>query len=223
MSLGSSGRVPTKRMRPIGLPAQRLAGDDAVAAVGFAAGALEQVVEVVEAHRARLPPGRRELCALGDGQLLASHVGDVVFRDVVAERPHQLGHDHFGAGGHRAVAGRIELEEPALPGGVLDGESGRHAVALRRGDRPGARRRAAARVRSPGHVLGRQRVMAGAVGEPARVRHFVDGVDVLRPRRRAPCRAWSRGWWPCPPSGRARAASCPRHPRCRARPGWDRR
>ena len=88
-----------------------------------------------------LPPAGVNFAVGADDELIAAHVGDVVLRHVVAERPHQLRHGHFGAGRHPAVAGRIELQEPALAVGVLDGEARRHAVALRRGDRPRARAR----------------------------------------------------------------------------------
>ncbi len=165
------------------LALERLARDDSVRSVGLAIGALEQVVDVAEPHQPFVAAGRRELRAVADDELLAAHVGDVVLRHVVAERPHQLRDGHFGPGRHAAVARRIEFQEPALTRRVLDRESRRHAVALRRGDRPRAGRRAVARVGAAKHVLRRQRTMTGAVGEPARVGDLVHRVEVLRARR----------------------------------------
>ena len=177
--MGSSGRVPKKRIRPIGLPGSALAGHDAIRPVRLAVGALEQTVDVVQPHRTGAwRPAGVNFAPGADNELLAAHIGDVILRHVVAERPHQLRHRHFRAGRHRAVAGRVELQEPALSRCVLDREARRHAVALRRGDRPEARGRPVARVRTIGNVLERERTSASAVGEPARIRHFVDRVHV---------------------------------------------
>ena len=100
-----------------------------------------------------LPPAGVNFASSADDQLLAAQIGDVVLRHVVAERPHQLGDRHLGAGRHPAIARRVELEEPALTRRVLDGESRRHAVALRRAHRPRAGGRAVgacrARARCP--------------------------------------------------------------------------
>ena len=170
-----------KRMRPIGLPSSALLATTRYEPSGSRSARSSRLSMSPSRIGALVAAGRRELRAVADDELLAAHVRDVVLRHVVAERPHQLRHRHFGPGRHRAVARRIELQEPALAGRVLHREARRHAVALRRGDRP--------RARSPGRRSCRDRrhtssgvsgAMAGAVGEPARVGHLVHGVQVLR-------------------------------------------
>ena len=70
-----------------------------------------------------LPPGGVNFAPFADDQLFATQVRDVVFRHVIAQRPHQLRHRHLGARRHAAVARRIELHEPHLAGRVLDREA----------------------------------------------------------------------------------------------------
>src|SRR5206468_8137214 len=118
---------------------QRLAGDDAIGAVGFAIRAGEQRVEVVKPHRAAFSARRRELRAVADDESIAAHVGDVVLRHVITQGPHQLRHGNLGARGHPAIAWWIELQKPELSLRVLDGEPRGHTVALGRGDGPFAR------------------------------------------------------------------------------------
>ena len=103
------------RMRPIGLPGSALLATTRYEPSASRSARSQQLVDVAEPHRARfVAAGRRELRAVADVELLAAQVGDVVLRHVVAERPHQLRHRHFGTGRHAAVSRRIELQEPAL-------------------------------------------------------------------------------------------------------------
>ena len=57
-------------------------------------------------------------------------------RDVIAERPEQLGDDDLGARRHSGIARRIELEEPDLPRGIAHREARHHAVVLGGDHRP---------------------------------------------------------------------------------------
>lgn len=114
------------------------------------------------------------------GELGGAQHRQVVLRHEVPERPHQFRHRDFRAGRHRPMARRIELQEPPRARRVPDRESRRDAVALGGRDRPRAWNGTAGGVRSRRDVRGRQRPPAGAVGEPARIGHLVDRVQVLR-------------------------------------------
>ena len=130
-------------------------------------------------HRALVTAGGRELRAVADNELLAAHVRDVVLRNVVAERPHQLRHGDFRTRRHRAIAGWVELEKPDLAGGIPDREAGRHAVALRRDDRPCPRCGTRRGVGADRDVRCRHRPVSDSIREPARVGDLVNGVHVL--------------------------------------------
>ena len=160
------------------LALERLARHHPERSVGFAIDAGQEHVEIAALHRALPPALRREGRGVADQQVLGTDVGDVILGHVIAERPHQLGHRDLGAGGHAAVAARIELQKPLAARRVGHGEPGRHAVALRRDDRPGAGGRTVGRVRPLRDVLRGQGARTGAIGVPARIRHLVDGVQV---------------------------------------------
>ena len=156
MSFGSSGRVSTNRTRPTGLPGSALLATTRYDPSCSRLARLQQVVDVAVAASARaLRPGGVNFAPSPTTSCSRLQIRDVIFRHVVSERPHQLRHRHLGAGGHRAITGRIELQEPALAGAVLHREARRHAVALGRRDRPRACRRSVGRVRALRNLLRR--------------------------------------------------------------------
>ena len=111
--------------------------------------------------------------------------GDVHFGHVVAQRPHQFRDDDFGSRRHAAIAGRIDLEEPHLPGGVAYREPGvtPSFLAPMTVQLPAPARWSC---RALSKVLHRHGARAHPIREPGRVRHLVQRVDVLRADVRRP-------------------------------------
>jgi hypothetical protein len=95
-----------------GLAFERLARHHADAAVGSRS--TPPAARESPRRIARLRPLFGVKVAVDRWSAARAHVGHVVLGHVVAERPHQLRHRHLGAGGHAAVAARIELEEPLV-------------------------------------------------------------------------------------------------------------
>ena len=85
----------------------------------------------------------------------------------------------------------VEAEEPDQSFFITDREPGCGAGCLRPDDGPAPRRGSVDRVGAARHLGNRDRLGVDAVREPARIRHLVDRVQVLRPdvRRRVagPC------------------------------------
>jgi hypothetical protein len=157
---------------------QAAAGRDAVDTLGCHRRARQYLVQVVGLHRRATAgrPSHRRLRV--DDDVVAAQAGEVIFDLVVAERPEQLGRDHQRPGRAFGVRRGVEGHEPGGAGGVAGGESGGEATGLlayhgQRTDR--GRRQPIGADRDLGR---RHRAVADAVGEPARVGHFVEGVDV---------------------------------------------
>ena len=137
--------------------------------------ALEDVVEVATRHRPALPVQRiangRTVC---DDERGAIDLSGVDVDDVVADRVIERGADDLGAARHLGIRRRIDLDLIELPVGVGHAEAGLHAGALAAGHHPAVSRHAPrdrARVTDVGDDIV---VAADAIGEPARVGHFVD-------------------------------------------------
>ena len=103
---------------------------------------------------------------------------------VVAERPEDLRGDGDGARRAFRVVRRIELEKPRLALRVPCREARMHASGLLARENPPRRIGRRADVGAARHLLGRDRGRSNPVGEPVRIRHLVDGVDVLRTHAR---------------------------------------
>src|SRR5262245_53854338 len=86
-----------------------LAREDAIRPVRLAGHTLEHSIDVLRLHGPLLSPRRVEQSALADDKLVSAESGDVVLRNVVAERPEKLRDDDLGTGRHPEVARRIEL------------------------------------------------------------------------------------------------------------------
>ena len=165
---------------------ERLAGDDAIGPVGIAVCLAQQRADVRRLHPAAIAAGRRDARTLVYRQPIGSKRGKVHLRHVIAEGPEQLGDHHLGPCRHRAITGRIELDEPDLPGCVANRETRRDAVVLGRDHGPVPRCRAVDGVGALQQVVHADRVHAYAVREPVRVGYLVHRVDVLRPDVRRP-------------------------------------
>src|SRR5262245_22568468 len=160
---------------------ERLAGDNAVGAVGISVGFAQQSLDIRLFEPAFVAAWRRDRRRIVDRQLLGAERGEMDLRQIVAERPEQLGDDHFGAGGHPTIAGWIELDEPDDALAVADGEPGCDAVVLRRNDGPIPRRGAIRRIRAFQQLVQSDRPRADPVREPVGVHDLVYRVEVLRP------------------------------------------
>ena len=180
-SLGSSGRVPRYWNPPSTLPAAcgPRPRDTTHRAGGRRARALRRCRRAPGACACRWagawsPPGAmttESRCT----------IGHEILDLVVAEGPEELRrHDHR-AGGPLGIGRGVEGDEPVVSAGVGGREARRGAGALLAGDRPAPRLRRRPDHRSAGDLFDRQRTCPDAVGEPARIGHFVDRVDVLRP------------------------------------------
>jgi hypothetical protein len=162
---------------------QLLAGDDPVAAVGVAGGLFQDRIDVSRPHVA-LPPGLvLDERAGADRERLAAHRGQIVFRHEVAERVEELRRDDLGGARHLRLRRGIELDEIRVARPVADRQARRDPFEFSRDDRPAAGRRPGAGIRSPGRVRCRPARGAGAIHEPARIGHLVEGVHVHRADR----------------------------------------
>ena len=175
--VGARAVITERPERPAGDVA---AGEHAVAAVGLPCHARDNLDEVAKRQRPRpaifvLHGGVRR-----HPQVFQAEGGQVVLGDVVAEGVEELRGDQLGTARHLGEAFRVELDPVDLSGGVANGESWRDALALARDHGPRARRRAVRRVRALDERLEIKRpcARAGPVGEPARIGHLVDRVDV---------------------------------------------
>ena len=154
--------------------------NDAVGAVLVARHSLEYDVEIVLDERRPLAVRAPNRGLRIDRRLLRIVRGEVRLHLVVAQRPEDLGGDRHGGGGAFRERRRIELEEPGLALPIHSREARVRAGGLFPDNDPLRRVRRRADVRAAGDLLGRDRRGADAVGEPARVGHLVDRVDVLR-------------------------------------------
>jgi len=165
------------------------AGQDPVGAVRPGAGRRQDLPEVrldhprVAAPASRYGRGGRQL------QLLGAEVGDVVLRDVVADRVEERSADDVRGGREVGVIRRIELDEVDVPSGVPDREPGSDAARLPADDRPRGLGPAPGG-RPAAQLLQGHRPPADPVREPRGVRNLAERVDVdgglLRLHRRAP-------------------------------------
>ena len=103
---------------------------------------------------------------------------------VVAKRPEDPAGDGNRARRAFGVIRRIELQEPRLALRVPCREAGVHTGRFLARENPLRRIRRRAHVGTARHLLGCDRGRPNPVGEPVRVRHLVDRVDVLRPHAR---------------------------------------
>ena len=99
---------------------------------------------------------------------------------VVAQGPEQAHGDGHGTCRRARMSGRVELHEPPHAATVSRREPGGRAFSLGAHNGPLASRRSRRLVGTARDLVGAHRSRVDAVGEPARVRHFVDGVDVAR-------------------------------------------
>ena len=159
-------------------PRQAARRDGAIAAVRAPVRPREDGVEIVARHRACPPRLRSERGRPGNVDLVAAHRDEMVLDLPVAERPENLVGDEDGGGRRLGEAGRVKRDEPQLAAGVAHGEPGRKPRLLGRHDHPAPRRRPAAALGPDGGFVDCHRPRHDAVGEPARVRHLVDGVHV---------------------------------------------
>ena len=116
-----------------------------------------------------------------DPDLRRVDVGDVDLDDVVAERVIDRRADDLGARGHLGVAtaDRTRSARGASRDPGRDSRAARPRPCRRRSASPGCR--AAALAIGPAHqIFARQPLPPDAVGEPARVGHLVERVDVER-------------------------------------------
>ena len=97
-----------------------------------------------------------------------------------AERPEQLARHHQRAGGRLRVPGGVEGHEPEVAVVGPPHEARGRPGALQAGDHPALLVHAVERVGAAQQLGDRDGPRQYPVGEPARVRHLVDGVDVLR-------------------------------------------
>ena len=173
--VGARARVPE---RPEHLAWKQGACRHAVRAVGIGRRALEHALEIVSRERR---PGAGG--PLDGGLWVDLDASRIECRDerldlVVAERPEELRRDLHGAGAASGNSGMSNCTNQVWPfasravnPGLVPARFSRsrtHFSGAGRGVRVGAARQA----------FGRDALRADAVGEPARVRHFIDGVDV---------------------------------------------
>ena len=137
----------------------------------------------------RFPLGRRNVASGCDLHLLRIEGRQERLDLVVAERPEEFRRHHDGGRGRLGVVRRVELEEPGLTVGVPGRDAGVAARGLLPDDDPARRIRRGPDVGTTDNLVDRERSRPDAVGEPARVRELVDGVDVLR----APARGLASG------------------------------
>src|SRR4029450_5875038 len=90
------------------------------------------------------------------------------------------GGDLDDRGCRNLVVVAVEGHEPGFALLVANGETGGDTGGLGANHRPFAGRRPVAGVGPAGDLFDRYGLRVNPVGEPARVRHLVDGVDVLR-------------------------------------------
>ena len=179
MSFGSSGRVSKYRNPPIA-PGNQLRRHRSIRAIRAFLGSPQDLLKIAELHLPAL--ARRDLDegGIGDRQFAWCDVNEIILDLPVAQGPEDLvGHEDCAGRGLREPV-RVERDEPRLPLRVVHGESGRKPGFLGSRHRPRSRRWAVAGQRASHHIGGRQFVDANAVREPARIGHFIDGIDVAR-------------------------------------------
>jgi hypothetical protein len=165
--------------RTQGLTGQAQAGHDSDAPVGQPRRIREVAVEVLFGHRALPAFADRHRGPGIDAELVAPDVGDVVLGDVIAESMEEPRSDHVRGGGQVRMGGGVELHEVDVSAGVPHGEPRRDPSRLRRDDGQGLGdvRRTDGR-KAAGDLIQGQVSRGDPVGEPARVGHLAEGVDV---------------------------------------------
>ena len=161
------------------LAGQQAAGDDPICPIGIARDLLEDDVHVVAGERCPLAVRALHGRLRVDGGVLRIERRQERLDLVVAERPEDFRCDADGAGGGPGRPRRIELEEPGLTPRIGRGEAGMRACRLLADQHPFRRVWRRTDVRAARDFFRRDRPGADAIGEPARVGDFVDGVDVL--------------------------------------------
>ena len=179
MSLGSSGRVPKYLKPPMTRP-----GRPRCAMTRYDPSALLLARANTSLRsgcvKAPAPAVRRHRDLVADHDVLGTNRREVAFGLVVAEGPEQA-RGHGNRRGRRdGIAARVHREKPDVSRLVAHREAGRGSSGLGADDRPLAGSRALDGVRAARQLVDRQRLRVDAVGEPARVRHLVNRVDVLR-------------------------------------------
>ena len=192
---------------------------------GLRATCSSNLVDVVARERRALAVGTTKRRFRIDLHPLRIERREVRLDLVVAERPEELRRHHRRRPWPPRVVRRVELEEPGFTFGVLGRDAGVDARCLSPDRSPSATDPAARRRGAADNLVDRERPRADAVGEPARIRDFVDGVDVLRAHAgRLVAAATQTGCTSArtsgPPIRRCRAA---RRPAARARERWGRR
>ncbi len=137
----------------------------------------EEAVEIGLGHRPLVAGPVLVFGVVGQDQLVAGELDDVVVRHVVAEGPGEALDDHVGGGlGLRELA-LVELDDEAIVAGILDRHADGGAADLDAVHPPGpAGIRLAAGPRPAPDLLRGDAV--GPVDEPGRVGHLAQAVDV---------------------------------------------
>ena len=144
----------------------------------------EHALDVLHRHRTHASGERPDTGVRRHREVLDPDAADVALYLVVAERPEETARDRNRARGRARMIPAVEGEEPDLTFLVPDREPGRGARRLRPDDRPAPGRGPINRVGAARQLGDRNRSGVHAVREPARVRHFVDRIQVLRPNVR---------------------------------------
>ena len=123
------------------LAGQQAAGEDPVAAVGFASSAIQDRLKVLQLQGPFLSRGRSKRGFRVDLQLLRSQLAQIVFRLKVTQGPENPVGDHRRSGGAFGVAFWIECQKPGFARAITNRKTG--SIAFRLGLRhlPRSRRR----------------------------------------------------------------------------------
>ena len=161
-------------------PGHAARGHGAIRPVRAAMRPRENVVEVAPFHPALAPRRGSDLRRFRDRDPIRRHGHEMVLHLPVPERPEDLVRDHDRAGRGLGMSGRVEGDEPDLAARVADREAGRGAGDFSRHHGPWPRCWPAAGERTARDIVRGHRCRNQTVGEPVRIRHLVDRVDVAR-------------------------------------------
>ena len=157
------------------------ADEHPVAAVLEARGAVEDIVEIVLLQPA--PTAVERIANRGrvrDHERLAIELGKIDVDHVVADRMVKGGADHLDTACQLRIRRRVDFNLIHLTLWVSHAEARLNAAALAPGDLPAVDGHPLGAIGAPRDFWNAQWLAADPIGKPARVRDFVDRVDVER-------------------------------------------